>query len=324
MLLILSYDESSFIDHPFSVYAHIEQQPGTICSSVATANEASALDFRSSRNSTEIDEISSTPMLTLQLRGSSLVHTHSFHSKVSPKTVSKPDTYFEIARPSNSGWIVVYRSSLVTESLSPLWDEAELPLYLLCSGSHHASIGENLDLNEHRLIVTVYKSKRKKCKAIGLFETTIQALIYASLSVNGHYAEDNISTLEKTTDEMQFDSIKCDENRGTFQLRPNTPGSDNEITGFISILNARIDEKHRRNSQRFLTSDSYDESSTITSMEDFPESTTIRSMPSSSQATMHKFLDYVNAGLDVDFCISIDFTSSNGDPRVPGTHHYSR
>ena len=37
-----------------------------------------------------------------------------------------------------------------------------------------------------------------------------------------------------------------------------------------------------------------------------------------------KFSDYVNAGLDIDLCVAIDFTSSNGDPKKPGTLHYSR
>jgi len=38
----------------------------------------------------------------------------------------------------------------------------------------------------------------------------------------------------------------------------------------------------------------------------------------------HNFIDYVNSGLDIDFCVAIDFTSSNGDSRIPGTLHYSR
>ncbi|KAL7527830.1 hypothetical protein ACHAXR_002153 [Thalassiosira sp. AJA248-18] len=37
-----------------------------------------------------------------------------------------------------------------------------------------------------------------------------------------------------------------------------------------------------------------------------------------------EFSEGVMAGLDIDFCVAIDFTSSNGDPGKPGTQHYSR
>lgn len=34
------------------------------------------------------------------------------------------------------------------------------------------------------------------------------------------------------------------------------------------------------------------------------------------------FLDYVNGGCEMQLCVAIDFTGSNGDPRKPGTLHY--
>ena len=36
------------------------------------------------------------------------------------------------------------------------------------------------------------------------------------------------------------------------------------------------------------------------------------------------FVDYITGNLDLDMCVAIDFTGSNGDPRKPGTlHHFS-
>ncbi|GKZ00013.1 hypothetical protein MPSEU_000954700 [Mayamaea pseudoterrestris] len=34
------------------------------------------------------------------------------------------------------------------------------------------------------------------------------------------------------------------------------------------------------------------------------------------------FVDYLSGGLEIEMCIAIDFTGSNGDPRIPGTLHY--
>jgi len=35
-----------------------------------------------------------------------------------------------------------------------------------------------------------------------------------------------------------------------------------------------------------------------------------------------QFVDYITGGCELELCIAIDFTGSNGDPRVPGTLHY--
>lgn len=262
---------------------------------------------------TDTNAATSTPMFSLRLRGSSLVHTHSIHSKVSPKTVSKPDTYFELARPSTSGWIVVYRSPVVKESVSPAWDEAVIPLQSLSPEPQSEAAVK--DLNDYAVMITVYKSKKKKCKVIGSLETTVQVLLDASLAVN-KMVDDNAG-------ELQCVSIMDDESRGTFHLHARTSGSDNEMTGLISVLESYVGERENLNSERFLTNDSYDECSTITSLED-QESTILSSISISPRRTIYKFVDYVNSGLDIDFCVAIDFTSSNGDPRIPGTLHYSR
>jgi hypothetical protein len=34
------------------------------------------------------------------------------------------------------------------------------------------------------------------------------------------------------------------------------------------------------------------------------------------------FVDYISGGCELQVCVAIDFTGSNGDPRVPGTLHY--
>lgn len=51
----------------------------------------------------------------------------------------------------------------------------------------------------------------------------------------------------------------------------------------------------------------------------------VSSVSSSSAALMggkDKFLDYIHGGCEMNVCVAIDFTGSNGDPRKPGTLHY--
>lgn len=36
----------------------------------------------------------------------------------------------------------------------------------------------------------------------------------------------------------------------------------------------------------------------------------------------YDFVDYVSGGMELNVCVAIDFTGSNGDPRQPGTLHY--
>merc|ERR1719443_2241450 len=35
-----------------------------------------------------------------------------------------------------------------------------------------------------------------------------------------------------------------------------------------------------------------------------------------------EFIDYLTGGCQISLAVAIDFTASNGDPRVPGTPHY--
>ena len=44
--------------------------------------------------------------------------------------------------------------------------------------------------------------------------------------------------------------------------------------------------------------------------------------PAYSPGTIPKFVDYLGGGCEINLAVAIDFTGSNGDPRVPGTLHY--
>jgi len=309
------------------VYAHVEVGQQSSNNNVSPS--------RSLTSSTKPSTSSESRILNLRLRADSLVHTHSHISRVVPKNrTSKPDTYFEISRPSPSSpgtWIVLYRSPTVKESVSPRWDEATIELgsfYSLCSSLSDMSAPSPLeDLNILSILITVYKVKKKKCKEIGSFETTIQSLIDSigddrtMAKVTGYESEHSSNQSE---DEEEGD-------RTTFQLRPTaTRGANpsNEITGNITVVNASIGNSNEvwKRSQSFLSGvdeNNHADDKSVCAMSDGDSSASINQViPSHSRP---KFSDYVRAGtLNIDFCVGIDFTSSNGDPRIPGTQHYSR
>uniref|UniRef100_A0A452YZ23 VWFA domain-containing protein n=1 Tax=Aegilops tauschii subsp. strangulata TaxID=200361 RepID=A0A452YZ23_AEGTS len=40
------------------------------------------------------------------------------------------------------------------------------------------------------------------------------------------------------------------------------------------------------------------------------------------EKVQHTFLDYISSGFELNFMVAVDFTASNGDPRVPQSLHY--
>jgi len=316
-LFILMHGTSSCItaDLTQRVYAHIEIEqkcstniaptPRSLFSSMASTSPASGR------------------MLKLRLRGGSLVLTHSRIKQVVAKNIpTKPDTYYEISRPSSSSmgmWIVLYRSPPVKESVSPTWDEAVIDLGSFRSPNSEAESPSD-DLGAYPVRITVYKVKRTKCKEIGSFETTIKLLLEANMTmakVTGF--EDEQSTDGQTADEGEAD-------KGTFRLRPTAKGGvdrSDEITGEVTVVGATVEssEEAWKRSRRFLSeTDDDDDKGSFCAMSDGDSSSANIPRQMLPTGSRPKFSDYVTAGkVDVDFCVAIDFTSSNGDPRIPGT-----
>jgi len=248
-------------------------------------------------------------ILTLRLRARSLVHTHS---KLQNKFTPKPDTYFELSRPACSAsipGIIVYRSPPVTESIIPMWDEAMIDLNSLCSTATKTSAASK-DLRLYPIRISVYKRKKKKCKEIGYFETTVQSLIESCRTKEAN---------EEYDENERKQSL-------SFLLRPKEGNGkqSSEVTGEITVVSAFVQrpDEVRQRSQRIL-SDVYSSSGdNIDDLSDINVNSSLSSTAAIPQTP--KFSDYVDAGLDIDLCVAIDFTSSNGDPRIPGTLHYSR
>ncbi|KAL7548714.1 hypothetical protein ACHAWF_011982 [Thalassiosira exigua] len=288
------------------VYAHVEQI--------------------SADRSPDLVSSADSPTFSLRLRADSLVHTHSKTLSLTQKVVpnmeaAKPDTYYEISRRSGAGaWVAIYRSPPVKESVSPMWDKATVEL-----DSFRPSTSQRLseDLSSYPIRITVFKVKTKKVKEIGSLETTIGLLKDAYWS--------GLDVAKVTGHGDEHSDIEAGGGQ-SFELRPSLRNGavvSYEITGTVTVVKASVDssDEVRNRSQRFLY-DAVDEvpadNGGFFETNDGASNVDVRNgaLPSRSGP---KFSDYVRAGiLDMDCCVAIDFTSSNGDPRVPGTQHYSR
>ena len=290
-----------------TIYAHIEQD-FTVDNPNNTSIPRPIGDSSDNNNS-------KSRIFSLRLRASSLIFTSSVlqNKFVSPTILKgKPDTYFELSRPAyttteegtvrksaSSTWIVVYRSPPVLESITPLYDEAMIDLNSLHFATKNSASSN--DWNSYPILISIYKVKKKKCKELGSFETTIQALIESGQSEEEEEAGDS-----------------------SFLLQPKSSKGvqSNETTGKVTVVSAfiqRLDEVRQR-PQRILPRQYLSSGSTI----GFNNLSLTDETVQSATPTPSKFSDYIDAGLDIDLCVAIDFTSSNGNPRTPGTLHYSR
>jgi len=189
-------------------------------------------------------------------------------------------------------WKPIYRSSPpIVESPSITWDEMLLSLLpsdksVETSGLIEISIRERKNNGTNR--------------CLGTCETTIANL--DALGQNG--ANTNGLELRSKKDPL-------------------------EIYGAIHIVTAMLTEGRRLSHQQ----------STLRSLRPFatvendaatlPSSVTPQQQRGTpkilSRTHLRKqasFLDYITGGCELKTCIAIDFTSSNGDPRIPGTLHH--
>lgn len=220
--------------------------------------------------------------LSLQLRAKSLVFTNS----AMRKSLAAKTTL--LGKPSTRFEISRPASSdssrwIVVYRSAPI-KESVTPTWdeTLIDLNSICSDGE--DPSAANVRISISMEKKKKWKEIGSFETTIQCLI---------------------------DSCQTEEaNRSSFELQPKAirGRQSNEKKGEIMVVSAVLQQPERpgearQRSQRILSGIS-------------------NPLQEISSSTSKLFSDYVNAGLDIDLFVAIDFTSSNGDARIPGTLHY--
>lgn len=171
-----------------------------------------------------------------------------------------------------------------------MWNEATLDLEAICNG----------DLDRAMKVVIWDHRRSGKHKQLGELETSVHGLVNAC------------STLG-------------DEEPISFPVHR----SDNKISGQVEIMVANLIGVQSRSKTESYVPQSSNNSSGTHQMEQMTQqmrtssiSKSVRSRASPVKAPRPEFVDYLTGGCQISLAVAIDFTASNGDPRVPGTPHY--
>jgi len=202
----------------------------------------------------------------------------------------KSDPFFELHRtydgPGGGSWKPVFRSKHVKNNLSPKWEPATIDVNELCDG----------DL-DRRLQVAIFDHESSgKHQTMGTFETTVNDLVKAAGNTTFTPKKGSKSYGTIAVAECKITGAESP----TATVKPAT-SAPVEIDAEISVAPIPVPV------QQF-------------------GSMNIGSMPVPvPPPQMPTFVDYVSGNCDLNMCVAIDFTGSNGDPRKPGTlHHFSQ
>mmetsp|Transcript_193 Transcript_193/g.396 ORF Transcript_193/g.396 Transcript_193/m.396 type:complete len:609 (-) Transcript_193:236-2062(-) len=201
----------------------------------------------------------------------------------------KSDPFFEVRRthdgPGGGSWTAVYRSQHVKNNLNPKWGPATIDVNALCDG----------DL-DRRLQVSIWDHEGDgKHDSMGAFETTVNELLKAAGS----------GTFTSKKGSKAYGTITVDECKIT--------GVDTSTSETVTVNPA---------APAPISSAAADPSISVMPVAQFGN----MNLGGGAGAPPRKptFVDYISGSCELNMCVAIDFTGSNGDPRKPGTlHHFS-
>jgi Copine/C2 domain len=212
---------------------------------------------------------------------------------------AKSDPFFEVSRkvntPGGLTWDNVARSEVVKDNLNPTWKCHTIELSKLCGGDLDAAI---------RINVYDYESKGNHTP-MGAFETTVNGLLRASSSGSP------FTLIQKNKDvgaivvmSASAEGIQQQQSASSIASDPPTAARANVFAasappGSVAPMRAAAG------------------GAAVFAASAPPGSVRPMTTPGSVD-----FVDYVSGGCQLNVTIGIDFTGSNGDPRIPGTLHY--
>ena len=246
-----------------------------------------------------IQDFDQNRVFRFQFAASNLLLGRGRSKRLSPLSpfASAPDTILQISKrhqcAMNQSWVAIYRSSPAENSFNPTWDIGEV----VCNGDWDRPL---------RLAVLLH-NKTTQDALIGQCETTLRMILNTQRDDNTTRTEEEVS-------------------RTGFPLQRSM--SKPEPVGRLLVKLAQVMELSPDDGDGSFIGTSFSPQSSLSDITTFvngqamedPYTVDIAALPTPMVAP-DTFQDYIKGGWKLDFYAAIDFTSSNGDPRVPGTLH---
>ena len=242
---------------------------------------------------------------------------------------SAPDTILQIAKQdaTTRKFTTIYRSQAVHDSFSPAWDRIEVDLCMLCDGDKNTPL---------RFMVSMVR-ENKRAQMVGLIETTLQHVLAGASTATGTTLPDpNDETLFTFTMQRNVEKFKSVgqlvvRRAYLYEILPDgtrrvVEGEDNESATDEGNSLANNNGHHRPGSScSFTDLDSFtgnhhrrDSSCSFTDL----DSSAGKSSGILNELVASDLKSLAAQGCDLQVFVAIDFTSSNGDPRLESSLHY--
>lgn len=250
---------------------------------------------------------------SFQLRAFKLKNTHKT-SLMGMSSCPFFELLRKVERPTGATWVKVYQSNVVRRDVQPVWNEATLDLEAICNG----------DLDRAMKVVIWDHRRSGKHKHMGEFETSVQGLLNAR-------AEGGIgSNGEQET--ISF-TVHRQENKAAGRcevMKAAILGGQKAALASASATSSNSSNNNNNNNNTSNESSTRNAPASASQLTDQMAATSLsqsRNIPAPAPAPhgdppKPEFVDYLTGGCQISLAVAIDFTASNGDPRVPGTPHY--
>lgn len=249
-------------------------------------------------------------------------------------TFGKSDPFYEISAGINAAggmtWQPVFRSEHVNNNLNPVWKPATLDIGRLCGG----------DLSKAMQITIWDWHKNGKHEIMGICETCVGALVEVAASNN---AKLTLRKKTKDTGELFVKAANVDGVSGGQQTQqqaaavpaaftPMAPPAPNSSIGAFGGALDRPPPSMAATVTAMGAAAAMSNMSLSNSPAAYSSAPAGPYVPMAASAPLPpamappvprpSFVDYLTGGCEIEMCVAVDFTGSNGDPRKPGTLHY--